>query len=143
MITVRRFTISATAPAGSVKRKKRRGCSGCHEREQERRSAKIVHQPRRSDVLRRDDRARQHAGQPKAAEHRVPQRKPRRGRFHTHRWRRESTPGGRLPNFPLFGDFRGILSRAEIEFAEEEKDSGSEVVEGTEAARIGLDGLDA
>ena len=43
----------------------------------------------------------------------------------------------------LFGDFRGILSRAEIEFAEEEKDSGSEVVEGTEAARIGLDGLDA
>ena len=45
--------------------------------------------------------------------------------------------------FPLFGDFRGILSRAEIEFAEEEKDSGSEVVEGTEAARIGLDGLDA
>ena len=45
--------------------------------------------------------------------------------------------------FSFFGDFRGILSRAEIEFAEEEKDSGSEVVEGTEAARIGLDGLDA
>ena len=43
----------------------------------------------------------------------------------------------------FFGDFRGILSRAEIEFAEEEKDSGSEVVEGAEAARIGLDGLDA
>ena len=47
------------------------------------------------------------------------------------------------PRKALFGDFRGILSRAEIEFAEEEKDSGSEVVEGTEAARIGLDGLDA
>ena len=43
----------------------------------------------------------------------------------------------------FFGDFRGILSRAEIEFAEEEKDSGSKVVEGAEAARIGLDGLDA
>ena len=45
--------------------------------------------------------------------------------------------------FSFFGDFRGILSRAEIEFTEEEKDSGSEVVEGAEAARIGLDGLDA
>ena len=44
---------------------------------------------------------------------------------------------------PFFVDFRGILSRAEIEFTEEEKDSGSEVVEGAEAPRIGLDGLDA
>ena len=49
----------------------------------------------------------------------------------------------KLVHLSLFGDFRGILSRAEIEFAEEEKDSGSEVVEGAEAARIGLDGLDA
>jgi hypothetical protein len=38
--------------------------------------------------------------------------------------------------------FRGILSRAEIEFAEEEEDSDSEVVEGAKAPRIGLDGLD-
>ena len=53
------------------------------------------------------------------------------------------TVAGRKPGIKPFGDFRGILSRAEIEFAEEEKDSGSEVVEGAEAARIGLDGLDA
>jgi hypothetical protein len=38
----------------------------------------------------------------------------------------------------FFGIFRGILSRAEIEFAEEEEDSDSEVLEGTKAARIGL-----
>ena len=38
--------------------KERRGCSGCHQREQVRRSAKIVHQPRRSNVLRRDERSR-------------------------------------------------------------------------------------
>ena len=43
----------------------------------------------------------------------------------------------------FFGIFRGILSRAEIEFAEEEEDSDSEVLEGTKAARIGLNGLDA
>ena len=48
-----------------------------------------------------------------------------------------------LAIFTFFGDFRGILNRAEIELAEEKKDSGSEVVEGAEAARIGLDGLDA
>ena len=46
-------------------------------------------------------------------------------------------------NNPFFGDFRGNLNRAEIEFAEEEKDWGSKVVEGAEAACIGLDGLDA
>ena len=40
----------------------------------------------------------------------------------------------RLLTVSFFGDFRGILSRAEIEFAEEEKDSGSEVVEGAKAA---------
>ena len=60
-----------------------------------------------------------------------------RGRERACRFQRQSTFQ------PFFGDFRGILSRAEIEFAEEEKDSGSEVVEGAEAARIGLDGLDA
>lgn len=49
----------------------------------------------------------------------------------------------KVVSIPFFGDFRGILNRAEIEFAEEKKDSGSEVVEGAEAARIGLDGLDA
>ena len=43
----------------------------------------------------------------------------------------------------FFWLFRGISSRAEVEFAEEEKDSDSEVLEGTEAARVGLDGLDA
>ena len=45
--------------------------------------------------------------------------------------------------FTFFWLFRGISSRAEVEFAEEEKDSDSEVLEGTEAARVGLDGLDA
>ena len=34
--------------------------------------------------------------------------------------------------------FKGILSRAEIEFAEEEKDSGSEVLEGTESRASAL-----
>jgi hypothetical protein len=43
----------------------------------------------------------------------------------------------------FFGLFRVILSRAEIEFTEEEEDSDSEVSEGTEAARVGLYGLDA
>ena len=47
------------------------------------------------------------------------------------------------PSARFFGIFRGILSRAEIEFAEEEEDSDSEVLEGTKAARIGLNGLDA
>ena len=43
----------------------------------------------------------------------------------------------------FFGLFRVILSRAEIEFTEEEEDSDSEVSEGTEAARVGFYGLDA
>ena len=43
----------------------------------------------------------------------------------------------------LFGIFRGILSRAEIEFAEEEEDSDAEVLEGAKAACVSLDGLDA
>jgi hypothetical protein len=40
-------------------------------------------------------------------------------------------------------DFPWILSRAEIEFAKEEEDSDSEVLEGTEAAGVGLYRLDA
>jgi hypothetical protein len=38
----------------------------------------------------------------------------------------------------FFWLFRGISSRAEVEFAEKEKDSDSEVLKGTEAARVGL-----
>ena len=43
----------------------------------------------------------------------------------------------------FFWIFRGILSRAEIEFAKEEEDPDSEVVEGTETACVGLYRLDA
>ena len=46
-------------------------------------------------------------------------------------------------SFCFFWIFRGILSRAEIEFAKEEEDPDSEVVEGTETACVGLYRLDA
>ena len=47
------------------------------------------------------------------------------------------------PLFPFFRNFRGILSRAESEFAKKEEDSDSETVKEAKTARIGLYGLDA
>lgn len=50
---------------------------------------------------------------------------------------------GSFNRVAFFRIFRGILSRAEIEFAKEEEDPDSEVVEGTETACVGLYRLDA
>jgi hypothetical protein len=49
----------------------------------------------------------------------------------------------RVSYLSFFGIFRGTLSRTQIEFAKEEEDPDSEVLEGTEAASVGLYRLNA